>query len=204
MVSASFGALDTLTLLEAGPSKALLENKKPIYAETIGQLPVDFIRALDVFEAPALMQNVQDAYCELIAEDGTPEFTISEAGTNTYFYVNRKGERTDIREVLRKKTSDETFDIVFYSAGKRFFGNYEALIHVRLSDAGKDGVSYTASVYAYPQNAISRFFARHLGLVERYFKKKTGHMTEIISTISCSLCEEAEDPAGSVQAAATS
>lgn len=190
MVGLSAQALDTLPLLPDGPSKALLEGKKPICAETTGMVPVEFTRALGVFEDPSLLQNVQDAYCKLVTEDGTPEFTIEQASSNTYFYVNKNDERTDITEVLRKQTSESTFDIVYYSAGKRFFGYYEAVIHVQIVDDGEGGSRYVASVYAYPKNAVSRFFARHLGLVERYFEKKTGDMTGIITTIACNLCEE--------------
>ena len=183
-------ALDTLSLLEDGPSKSLLQRKKPIHAETAGSVPVDFDRALVVFGQPDLLQSIQDAYCELIAESDEPEFTIQQNSSNTYFYVNRKGERTDITEVLRKPTSDNTIDIVFYSAGERFFGDYQAVVHVQVVDDGEDGIRYTAFVYAYPENAFSRFFARRLGLVERFFKKKTAEMTGIITTITCNLCED--------------
>lgn len=185
----AFAGLDTLALLEAGPSKTLLENKKPIYAETGGQVPVNYEQALEVLQDPGLMVNVQDAYCRLIDEDGEPEFSIRQTSSNAYFYVNRKGERTDITEVIRRETSDSSFDIVYFSAGQRFFGEYQALIHVRITAEEESNTRYTASVYAYPENAVSRFFARRLGLVKRYFKKKTEHMTEIITAISCSLCE---------------
>lgn len=183
-------ALDTVALLEAGPSKELLQGKKPIKAEAKGSAPVNFDAALQVLRHPDFIANVQDAYCKLIDDDGTPEFTIQQTSTNTYFYVNRKDERTDISEVMRKKTSEESFDIILYSAGKRFFGKYQALIHIHVTKDGENKSTYVASVYAYPENAVSRFFVRHLGLVERYFKKKTGHMTEIVTTITCSLCEE--------------
>lgn len=188
-------ALDTLALLESGPSKMLLESKKPIYAETQGSVPIRFSRALDVLQQPELMTNVQRAYCELIAEGGTPEFTINQTSTNTYYYINKDGERTDITEVLKRKTSDTTFDMVLYSAGQRFFGNYQALIHVQIVDVGNGSVSYVSSVYAYPENAVSRFFARHLGLVNRYFKSKTSQMTDIITAISCRLCGQVEGDA---------
>ena len=188
-------ALDTLALLEAGPSKTLLEDKKPIYAEAKGSVPVNFDAALQVLRHPDFITHVQDAYCELIDEDGTPEFTIQKTSTNTYFYVNRKDERTDITEVLRRETAEGCFDIILYSAGKRSFGKYQALIHIQVVKDGKNKSHYVAAVYAYPENAFSRFFARHLGLVERYFKKKTGQMTGIVTTITCSLCEEEVQPA---------
>ena len=182
-------ALDTMGLLREGPSKVLLGNKKPIHAKTKGVVPIEFVQAMDVYAQPDLLSRVQEAYCKLLTDSGTPEFSINQSSSNTYFYVNKDMQRTDITEVLRRQTSDDTFDIILYSAGTRFFGDYQAVVHVQLTASGDDTTQYHASVYAYPENAFSRFFARRLGLVRRYFKKKTGHMTEIITTISCSLCE---------------
>ena len=186
-------ALDTLSLLEAGPSKILLESKKPIHAETTGLVSIRFSQALEVYARPSLLTEVQQAYCELLTKDGTPEFTIRQESTNDYFYVNRKGQRTNITEVLRRQTSDDAFDIILYSTGKRFFGSYQAIIHVQLTRESEESTRYTASVYAYPENRISRFFARSMNLVERYFKKKTAHLTEIVTTISCSLCAQMDE-----------
>ena len=189
-------ALDTLGLLKAGPSKTLLQDKKPIYAEAKGSAPVNFDAALKVLRHPDFITRIQDAYCELIDDDGIPEFTIQQTSSNTCFYVNRKGERTDITELLRRETAEGCFDIILYSVGKRFFGKYQALIHIQVTKDGKNKSRYVAAVYAYPENAVSRFFARHLGLVERYFKKKTGQMTGIVTAITCSLCENT--PADSI------
>jgi hypothetical protein len=189
---ASVQALETKSLLPDGPSKALLETKKPIYSEASGTVPVDFSQALKVFTHSNFLSNVQTAYNEQIDDDGTPEFNIEQTSAHTYFYVNRHGERTDISEIMRAAASDSVFDIILYSTGKRSFGKYQALIHVQITDCGEQAVHYTAAVYAYPENMFSRFFARHLGLVDRYFKKKTTLLTEMITVITCSLCDEAE------------
>ncbi len=183
-------ALGTAALLPAGPSRALLENKKPICCAAEGVVPVDYAQALKVFSHPDLMANVQRAYAEQVLDEEAPEFSIQQTSPVDYHYVNRKGERTDITEIMRAETTESTFDIIFYSAGRRFFGQYEALIHVQLLDCGEAGVGYTAAVYAYPENAVSRFFARHLGLVEKYFNKKTARMTDMITVISRCLCAE--------------
>jgi len=188
LIVSSAQALDTLSLLGDGPSRTLLVMKKPIYAETTGSVPVKFPDALVVFEQPDLLQSVQDAYCELIAENGKPEFTIEQTSTNTYFYINRKNERTDITEVLRERTSETAVDVIYYSVGERFFGKYEAVIHVQITDDDGEHTHYTASVYAYPENAFSRFFARRLGLVERFFRNKTSEMTGLITQITYNLC----------------
>ena len=66
---------------------------------------------------------------------------------------------------------------------------------MQLTQEGEGNTRYTASVYAYPENMLSRFFARSLNLVDGYFKKKTAHMTEIITTISCSLCAKTDEVA---------
>ncbi len=182
-------ALDTMSLLGEGPARELLEGKKPIFVETSGIVPVNFNQALGVLRHPAFMTNVQTAYNEMIDDDGKPEFTIQQTSTNTYFYVNRKGERTDITELARRQTSASCFDIVLYSAGKRSFGNYQAVIHVQVVAEGENASRYVAMVHAYPENAVSRFFARHLGLIERYFNKKTSLLSTMISTITLGLCE---------------
>jgi hypothetical protein len=186
-------ALETLSMLETGPSRTLLERKNPIKATTKGTLPVKFVGMMRVLSEPDFLENIQRAYSELIIEGETPEFRINKTSDKTYYYINKNGERTDILEVLRRKTSDTTFDIILLSSGKRFFGNYEALIHVQITRKGEQ-VDYVSSVYAYPENVISRFLARRLGLIERYFRNKASHMTGIISIISCKLCEQVEEP----------
>ena len=183
-------ALETVQLLPTGPSRALLEGKKPILAEMHGVVPVNFGEALSVLRHPQFIHHVQQAYNERIDDDGIPEFTIQQASTNTYFYVNRKGERTDITEILRQQAADSEFDMILHSTGRRSFGQYQAVIHIQVTAAGEEESDYTAMVYAYPENAVSRFFARHLGLVERYFRKKTVQLTSMITTITLNLCEK--------------
>lgn len=201
LATASFAvsarALDTLALLEGGAAKELLENRKPILATIEGEVPVSYAKAVMLFERPAFLQDIQDAYAEELAEDGTPEFTIHQTSSNTYFYVNKNGERTDIEEVVRKTTEDgSAMDLVFYSTGKRSFGNYRALIHAHMVSFGTNTTHFKAVVYAYPENAVGRFLARHLGIVERYFRGKTGEMTGIITTIAQRMCESESEASG--------
>ncbi len=42
---------------------------------------------------------------------------------------------------------------------------------------------YEIQVYAYPKTSVSRFFARHLRLVERYFEDKTDSLTALTVSI---------------------
>jgi hypothetical protein len=185
-------ALDTLSLLSPGTAKQLLENEKAIHATASGEVPVSFTQALDVLKQPDFMNSVQKAYVEKVIDDEKPEFSIIQTSTNAYHYVNRKGERTDVVELMRRQTRGDSFDIILYSWGKRSFGKYQAVIHVQVLADGKGQCRYDSSVYAYPENVVSRFFARHLGLVERYFTKKTKHLSEMIAVIACRLCGNTE------------
>ena len=181
-------ALDTASQLPEGAAKKLL-SKKTIKVDVEGTLSVSYSNALTVVERPGLLREVQEAYADLLGEGETPEFTIHQTSTNTYYYVNKDDERTDISEVVRGPEKAGTFDLVYYSFGKRFFGRYEAVIHIRLMQGPNDELRYVCTVYAYPENGFSRFFARHLGLVERYFNDKTEHMDGIISSIAGTLCQ---------------
>ena len=95
----------------------------------------------------------------------------------------------DITELLRKQTGENTFDMIYHVKGKRFFGAYEVIIHVRAIDAGAAGVIYTAQIHAYPHNGAFRFFARRFGSIERYFKKKTRLIESISNQVLSGLCE---------------
>jgi hypothetical protein len=44
-------------------------------------------------------------------------------------------------------------------------------------------------VYAYPENNISRFFARHLRLAQRYFDGKTDEITGLTKRICRHICQ---------------
>ena len=87
-------------------------------------------------------------------------------------------------ELYCRQISDATFDLVYCATGKRYFGKYEVLIHIRAIDAGPAGTIYIASVHAYPHNGPMRFFARRFGTIERYFQRKT----QIIARVSTRIC----------------
>ena len=183
-------AMDTAGLLEKEPAKVLIEGNDPILAEVSGTIAVKFDQALKVLESPSLLEDIQDEYGALLAAGEEPGFKIHSVATHAYYYVNKDGERTDIEELVRKKSTDGGFDLIYYSYGECFLGKYEAVIHVHLcADQDRGIVAYAASVYAYPKNAFSRFFARRLGLVEDYFEDKTDEMSGIIAAISQNLCK---------------
>jgi hypothetical protein len=177
---------ETIALVSDDISRALL-NKKFIGAETGGTVPVPVREAVTILERPDFLTRVQDEYEKLMPPGKRPEFKVEQNPDGTWFYVNKCGERTDIRQVAGQKTGTDSFDLAYYTQGRRFFGFYQALIHVRLTGTGSS-TDYTVAVYAYPENGVSRFFARHLQLVERYFKSKTGEISAIAVQISTRLC----------------
>jgi len=189
MVSPAAFALGTADLLTDTASKALLE-KKCIRTEACGVLPARFDAAVSYLNKPDLVQRIQGEYRRSVSKDGTIDFPIVGTENGEYHYVNEKNQRTDLFELCRRQTSDSTFDLIYHAKGKRYFGKYEVLIHIRAIDAGSAGTIYTASIHAYPHNGPVRFFARRLGTVERYFQRKT----RLIARVSTRICTGMGEP----------
>jgi len=187
-VSASAVELaETVDLVTEARSRALLDQKF-ISAETGGTVPVSIQSAISVLQQPSFLTCVQEEYEKMLPPGKRPEFTVQQSSSNTWFFINGNQERTDIAEVAGRLTGADTFDLAYYTQGRRFFGHYQALIHIRLTGAG-DSTAYTVAVYAYPENGFSRFFARHLQLVEKYFLSKTSEISELAVQISTKLCD---------------
>ena len=188
MVASNVFALNTVGLLTDTASKALLE-KKCIRTEACGVLPARFDAVVSYLSQPDLVQRIQREYRCSVSKDGTIDFPIVGTGNDEYHYVNEKNQRTDLFELCRRQTSGTTFDLIYHATGKRFFGKYEVLIHIRAIDAGPAGTIYTASIHAYPHNGPVRFFARKLGTIERYFQRKT----RMIARVSTKICTGKDD-----------
>lgn len=184
--SGAAGRPDTRALLTHEDSCALL-SKKYIYAETGGAVPVCFDRALTVFREESFLSLVQAEYEKMMPAENSPEFVIEPCGPDAWFYVNRKGERTDLFETAARREGEDLFHLVYFSEGRRFFGLYQALIHIRLTRTAGTS-AYHVAVYAYPENGVSRFVARRLNLVERYFRSKTDEISDLAVQISTRLC----------------
>jgi hypothetical protein len=193
---------ETVALVPDDRSRALLK-KEFIYAETGGAVPVSVCSAISILQQPSFLTRVQEEYEKLLPPGKCPEFTVQQSATNTWFYINKKQERTDITEVAGRMNGADTFDLAYYTQGRRFFGFYQALIHIRLTGTG-NSTGYTVAVYAYPENGFSRFFARHLQLVEKYFRSKTDEISAIAVQISTRLCTDDVIPQDKVVGTASS
>jgi hypothetical protein len=153
-----------------------------------GRVAVPFAEALSLFERDDLLDEVQGAYARLLPPGETPEFVIHQRASNHWYFVNKNSQTSTIHEVHRLVEPDHSAHLVYYSDGRRFFGDYRSVIDIRVMGDGEgDGVAsrYEVAVYAYPVNSFSRFFARHLGVVETFFRGKTDE----ISLLSVEICE---------------
>lgn len=160
----------------------------PIRVRTGGQVNVPYAEAAQLLSSPTILADVQAEYARMLPRGERPEFVITQLGPSTYHYVNRAGQETRIEELFRAEFEGPRSQIAFYAAGRRFFGPFRALIVISAWPAAA-GLAYEAEVYAYPEYAVSRFFARHLGLVERFFRYKTAEIEHRAVRIGTSLIE---------------
>ncbi len=174
-------ALDTTALVDG--SAVDLLDKKCIRTDIGGVLPVRFDALVELLDQPDLILYIQKEYGSAIFTDEANDFPIARTRNGAYHYINEKNRRTDFLELYRQQTSDISFDLVYLAKGKRYFGKYEVLIHIRAVDADAAGTLYIAEIHAYPRNAALRFFARQFGTIERYFQRKTRRVAHIATQL---------------------
>ena len=172
-----------------------------IRVEGEGLVDVPFAEARRLFEQDDILDAVQVAYRNLLPPGEQPEFTVQQEATNRWSYLNKANQRSVMVELHRSLDDADDARLVFYSEGERFFGDFRAVIDI--SVRGEDVQSrYAVTVMAYPVNSFSRFFARHLGVVPRFFRTKTTEITELAVMICRYLADErradteAETPPG--------
>lgn len=200
-----------LPLLAAhhAPSLTLLA-RNTIRVVGRGTLPVDFRAALRVLSQSNLLDRVQEEYARSLPAGRQPEFVLHPAGSNTWTFVNRHGQHSEVCEVARIPVATNALAAVFYAKGERFFGLFESLTVIRAVANDQGQIGYTVQVLAYPHQPVCRFVIRHLGLVERYFQNKTKELEVVSARICGRLCDPAvvagpddDATAGRVRAART-
>ncbi|GEM_PF-3532923 len=164
-----------------------------IFATTRADLGVPFEDARRMLtQEKDLLMRVQSAYAELLELNGEEaEFSIHETeelGVYIYKTGNPKHD-THMVELFRDLSPEGNPQLLLYSAGKRGFGRFRALTFVEIQPEKEEAV-YQVDVYAFPQNSFNRFFARKLGVVERYFKKKTADLSETSTEICLHILEQ--------------
>jgi len=151
-----------------------------IFIENEGSLDVPYDQALHVLNGEELLNRIQLAYADLLPEGEQPEFVIRQDANGTCSFVNKYDQYAEVVELVRERQDNGDMTLILFSQGERGFGNFKSLTHVQVTPSETPGnTDWSVQVYAYPENAFSRFFARHLRLVDRYFKKKTAALTEL-------------------------
>ena len=166
-----------------------------IKAGGTGMVEVSFSDAVVLFEQENLLNDVQAAYAKMLKDGQTPEFTIQVDATNQWSYVNKAGQQSVIIELHRLIGTEDRASLVYYSAGERFFGKFRAVIVIDVVPADLGASAYEVTVYAYPENSFSRFFARHLGVVDRFFRTKTTEITALAVDICRQMLVKKQDVA---------
>jgi len=169
------------------PSKALL-TKDTIKVQTTGTIAINFGEALDSLGQTKLIERIQAEYARTLPPGTKPEFAVIPLGSNVWTFSNKHAERSEIHKVAIERLATNQLMAVFYTCGERYFGTFESLTAIRISSAGKEAVAYEVVVLAYPHQALCRFFARHLGLVDSYFQAKTKEIETLATAICRGLC----------------
>lgn len=144
-----------------------------------GDIDISYAEARNLFLQENILDAVQQAYAQLLEEGEKPEFVIEQHGDRRWSYVNKAGQYSEIIELHRDIEESQPARLVLYAEGERFFGNFRAIIKVNVNEVSASSCQYRVTVYAYPENAVSRFFARHLGIAERFFRYKTKEITDL-------------------------
>lgn len=169
------------------PSRALLA-RNTIRVEAAGTIPADFHAVVALFAQTNLVDRIQEAYAHSLPEGQAPEFVLQPAASNAWRYTNRGAEKSEVVEVARLQADSNTVAAAYYARGERFFGLFESLTFIQAAPAAPGETAYTVRVHAYPHQALCRFLARHLGLVERFFRDKTREMEDISTRVCGILC----------------
>ena len=183
----------------AGDTGSVAVLARPcIVVHTTGRMDLAYSGMARAFASPDLLGDMQREYALQLPAGEQPEFVIQQQTPGSYHYVNRLGQESFIREVHRAEHEGPVTELVLHTWGRRFFGRYEAVIHIAVQPGEGPDLDYQAVVYAYPENGVSRFLARHLGLVERYFRSKTAEIESLSVRLGAALCapEVAVSPAG--------
>ncbi|MGE4488606.1 MAG: hypothetical protein AB7E95_03565 [Kiritimatiellales bacterium] len=163
--------------------QAVLSNKC-IRIEADGDAEAEFSDLLTVNRRSDLLDAVQREYAAMLPAGESPEFEVKEVGPGRYFYLNCKKQESHVHELLRDAGPDGKLHAVYKISGERFFGDFQALVHVVITDTGNGRVGYSAEVYAWPENTFCRVLARGLQFaVESFFNRETRHMTQLVLDI---------------------
>ena len=155
----------------------------PIHIRTSGRTDVEVSTLSRGLENTNLLVDAQQTYARMLPAGKQPQFVIMRSSSNTYYYVNDHGERTNIREVARRQVGQDCLRCVYHVTGRRFFGPFESVIQVDVRQSAAGATQYDIDVYAHPEVTVTRFMARHLPFVDRYFQGKTRDVVQLAARV---------------------
>lgn len=177
--------------LYAAPEVQSILSNNCIRIETRGKADANFADLLAINQRPDLLQAVQHEYAAMLPEGKKPEFEIQETAPGKYFYINCKNQESHLTELMRELQPDGKIHVVYAVSGERFFGDFQALVHVVVADEGSGKVSYDAEIYAWPESAFCRGVARGLQFaIGAFFRHQTGCMTDIFLNVCSRLIDD--------------
>lgn len=183
-------AMDTAELVN-DPDAAAVLSRNCIRLGTSEILPVKFKTAVAVLNDPELVTAVQEEFARSISKNGKVDFPVFQNGEHRYYYINEYGKRTDITELYRKQTDSASYDYIVMAGGKRRFGYYDVIIHLKVTDLGDLGILYSVNVHAWPHSWFTRTSHR-IGLTRTYFRNNMKLISWIAREIAIGLCEQEE------------
>lgn len=186
VLGAWVGAADQPVVKAPDPDEARMLSLKTLRIPVEGCITGSFSKAYGVLQDSNLLERVEHAYANQLPAGQKPEFHVMSQGAGLYYYVNKNGERCDIREVWRRTDTNTQFCCAFYVQGERAFGRFESLIVMKVAArpaALPEMLAYEVDIRVWPHGAVVRVFLRYMPGVERYFQNKTVEMRGIISGI---------------------
>ncbi len=180
--------------LPSGSKAAAVLDRKSIDVAASGQVQADFHTAMKLFLREDMMELVQAQYAAMLPAGESPRFSLVQTSPGVYSYTNRDQETSEIVECFKIVDESGEFQLLYLTHGERFFGRFEALIHIQAKPAATPGATdFTVQIHACPQNRVSRAIITRLPVVPWYFRRRTHEMVKVGSAISTELCRQAEE-----------
>ena len=175
--------MDLAEMVREHPPSVLLLATSELQVCREGTVHAPFTAIRDTLMVPEGLELVQKAYvCQLSAGE-SPEFTLTKVRTGVYSYVNNEKQESIVEEVHHSSKMD-AFDIVYRITGNRFFGHFQALLHLHASPDAMGEVSYRVRVLVHPENRFWRFLVANVGMIHRFFRQET----EEVSVLAEGIC----------------
>lgn len=154
------------------------------YVEVSGCETVDvpFEKVEGLLAGPDALGRLLAAYTRRLPRAEQVARSLTREAPGVYRYDTEDGDPTQVRELHRGRTDGGMLEAVYFSRGRRFFGDFSALIRVVAWPEGNH-TRYRLWVFAYPENALLRFAARNLGLAGRFFRSKSAELCRMASEV---------------------